>query len=220
MKIPKNWTFNNKEVASNFDTHVRQQLPFYDMLSELVCIVAKHYLPRGAVVYDIGSSTGNLGCRLETTIIERDIEWIGIDNSYEMEKVYRAKGQFIVADALTYDYKPFNLAICFLTMMFFEYDKRLSWLYKMLDMTKDGGAIIIVDKQESRGGILSTALNRYVFKCKVKSGATEKDILDKEFSLCGIQRPIPRYFFKNLNAVEIFRFGDFAGWVIEKRRKI
>ena len=28
MKIPKTWTFENKEVANDFDNHVREQLPF------------------------------------------------------------------------------------------------------------------------------------------------------------------------------------------------
>ena len=30
MKVPKIWTFENKEVANDFDNHVREQLPWYD----------------------------------------------------------------------------------------------------------------------------------------------------------------------------------------------
>ena len=31
MKIPNNWTFEDTEVAKNFNRHVREQLPFYDL---------------------------------------------------------------------------------------------------------------------------------------------------------------------------------------------
>ena len=30
------WTFESKEVAKNFDKHVREQLPWYDMLTDAV----------------------------------------------------------------------------------------------------------------------------------------------------------------------------------------
>ena len=30
MDIPREWTFENTKVASGFDRHVREQLPWYD----------------------------------------------------------------------------------------------------------------------------------------------------------------------------------------------
>ena len=42
MKIPKSWTFKDNQVAKKFDSHVREQLPWYNILTNLVAIVAKH----------------------------------------------------------------------------------------------------------------------------------------------------------------------------------
>ena len=61
MQIPDSWTFKTDEVAQGFDSHVREQLPWYDALTQLVAMIARHYLPVGATAYDIGASTGNMG---------------------------------------------------------------------------------------------------------------------------------------------------------------
>lgn len=217
MEIPESWTFKKDDVAKDFDQHVREQLPWYDVVTELVTIVAKHYLPEGALAYDIGASTGNIGVALEKEIIDRKITWIGIDNSESMRDVYKAKGKLEICDAIDYQFKPFNLAVCFLSIMFFQVDKRVNWMHELVRACKPGGAIIVVDKEVSSGGKLSTALHRATLLCKKKHGATAENILSKEISLCGIQNPIPKNFFDNLDAVEIFRFGDFAAWIIEKK---
>lgn len=54
---------------------------------------------------------------------------------------------------------------------------------------------------------------------KVAQGAKSDDIIQKELSLGGVQRPLPINFMESVvenKAVEVFRFGEFAGWVIEK----
>lgn len=152
MQIPESWTFKSDDVAQHFDMHVREQLPWYDNLTSLVAVLAKHYLPEGAVAYDIGASTGNLGAALADIIKERKIEWLGIDNAESMKKVYRAPGRLEIADAIDFPFKPFDLAVCFLSMMFMPADRRREWLRKMLGLMKTGGAFIVIDRQQPMGG--------------------------------------------------------------------
>ena len=57
LKIPTDWTFKNANVAKHFDDHVREQLPFYDMATQAVEHIGRHYIPHGGLVYDIGRST-------------------------------------------------------------------------------------------------------------------------------------------------------------------
>ena len=217
LDIPNDWTFESEEVAANFDAHVREQLPWYVGLSGMLSIVAKHYLPEGARAYDVGASTGNFGALLADTIKARRVEWIGIDSSEAMRSRYRAPGQLVVADALAYPFLPFNLMVCFLSLMFFPVEERRSWLERMYStMLNVGGAIIVVDREQPGEGILSTALARAVMKLKLSAGATADDVLKKEMSLCGIQRPLGKGFFDRLPAREVFRFGNFVAWVIEK----
>lgn len=49
MDIPDIWTFKSDEVAKNFDNHVREQLPFYDLALSVTAHIAKHYTTTGIV---------------------------------------------------------------------------------------------------------------------------------------------------------------------------
>lgn len=217
INITESWTFQSQDVASHFDYHVREQLPWYDTLTSMVSVISRHFLPYNAVAYDIGASTGNLGNNLRDIIEARSVNWIGIDNAEIMRQYYRAPGELIIADAIDYDYYPFDFAICFLSMMFMSVELRKSWLMdEMIPKMKAGGAMIIIDKQEPVGGVISTALQRVIWQMKMNSGALPEEVVKKELSLSGIQRPLPLDFFDGTNAKEFFRFGNFAGWIIEK----
>ena len=82
---------------------------------------------------------------------------------------------------------------------------------------KPGGAIIVVDKEESPGGYPATVLSRLTWDCKLRQGAEPGAVMRKELSLSGVQRPLYRGEL-GLGAVEVFRFGDFAGWLIEGKK--
>lgn len=84
MKIPKKWTFKSREVANNFDAHVREQLPWYDMATAAVAHMGRHYIPHGGLCYDIGASTGNISRSLADTLKERSARMISIEESREM----------------------------------------------------------------------------------------------------------------------------------------
>ena len=218
MKVPDSWTFKDKNVANEFDKHVREQLPWYEIVQELVAHTALLYMPEGGRVYDIGASTGNLSDKLREKIEARRIEWVSIDNAKEMAGNFRGVGELTICDATRYAYKRHNLSILFLSLMFLPVSERGPWLRALYDRIKPGGALIIVDKQEPEGGNLQTEMHRFVMRCKVLTGTPAEDILKKEFSLTGIQNPLPRDFFDEYkNVTEIFRLGDFAAWVIEKR---
>ena len=48
---------------------------------------------------------------------------------------------------------------------------------------------------------------------KINNGVNPEDIIKKELSLNGVQRPLDKNELPS-NSIEVFRFGDFAGWVI------
>ena len=63
MQIPSegSWSFDADGIADAFDDHVREQLPWYDLATDALIHIARHYIPEGGIVYDIGASTGNMG---------------------------------------------------------------------------------------------------------------------------------------------------------------
>ena len=216
MKIPKQWTFNNQEIAEHFDDHVREQLPWYDLTTGIIAHIARHYVPEGGVVYDVGASTGNIGRAIEDTITNRNATFIAIDSSESMRSLYKGPGTFHVARAEQFDFQPFDLCICFLSLMFVAPAKRRTLLKKLSDLTNTGGAIVVFDKCVPNTGYVSTVLWRLALAGKIHNGVKAEDVIAKELSLSGVQRPLDM---KELNgAVEVFRFGDFAGWIIESSK--
>lgn len=215
MEIPREWTFENTDVASGFDRHVREQLPWYDLVTGAVAHIARHYIPKGGLVYDIGASNGNIGRSIEETITERKAKLIGIESSAEMCALYKAPGELVQIDALDYRFQPYDLAICYLVLMFLPIGKRQEFIDYLKSLIKPGGALLIVDKCEAATGYEATVFWRLTLAGKIAAGVDAKSVIAKELSLSGVQRPLDPAML-GADAVQWFRFGDFAGWIVTK----
>ena len=215
MEIPSNWTFETPGVAASFDRHVREQLPWYDLATNAVTHIARHYIPEGGLVYDLGAATGNIGRAIAPVLSDRNARLIGIEPSAEMVKRYEAPGEIVCAKAEDVDYEGFDLAVVFLTLMFIEPRKRIQLMNHLRLACRPGGAIVVFDKLEPVGGYLSTVFYRLTLAGKRAAGVTPDEIVEKELSLSGVQRPILESQLGG-SAYLWFKFGDFAGWVIER----
>lgn len=218
MDIPSNWTFETAGVAAGFDRHVREQLPWYDLATNAITHIARHYIPENGLVYDLGAATGNIGKALQPVLEDRNAKLIGIEPSAEMIKRYDAPGEIICAKGEEADYEAFDLAVVFLTLMFVEPRKRIQLMNKLYHACRPGGAIVVFDKLEPVGGYLSTIFYRLTLAGKRAAGVASDEIIEKELSLSGVQRPIIESQLGS-SAYLWFKFGDFAGWIIEKTAK-
>jgi len=211
----KDWTFKTDGIASEFDFHIREQLPWYELVTESVAYIARNYVPQNGVIYDIGASTGNMLVALKELIHERDITYIPIDESPTMCEMFTQNHpEYHVEcfDVTVIDLiKPFDVAIVMLTAMFLPVKKQERFMQDLYDKMNEGGAIIVVDKVCDEEGYFSTVMKRLTMYWKLKNGAKAEDILKKELSLSGIQRPIKMNYAK-----QFFQLGEFKGWVIEK----
>ena len=215
----KDWTFNNKKIVEKFDDHVREQLPFYELISESIFFIVKNYLTENNIVIDIGSSTGNMIERLSDTLLQRNCKIIAIDKSEEMCKflVNKYKSPYfnvINGDITEIEIPDAQVYILNLTIMFIPVDKREKFINNIFKKLKKGGCIIIVDKICDYNGYLATVMKRLTWFWKLNNNACPKEILNKEMSLVGVQIPILDT--DIINGKEFFRLGEFAGWVIEK----
>lgn len=216
MRIPNDWTFQNAEVANGFDAHVRQQLPWYDMATWMVAHIARHYIPTDGLVYDIGASNGNIGRAIAPILKSRRADFIAIDNSIEMIANYRGPGELIIGDVSTMGFKRFDLAVCFLVLMFLKPRHQFQVMNRLLMQVRTGGAIIVVDKFEGHGGYIQSLVQRMTSAGKLAMGATADEVVAKEHSLMGVQRPLSRNFVQHYSPKMecFFRFGEFAGYII------
>ena len=213
LEIPKHWTFRSRAVAKHFTRHVREQLPWYDLATNAVAHFGRHFIPRGGVVYDIGASTGNIGQALKDTLDERGARFTAIEESREMAERYDGPPELVVADAVTFDYQPFDFAVCFLVLMFLPVDTRTAFLRRLESLTKPGGALLIVDKVQMPPGYVGTAFSRLTLQQKLAVGARPEDILRKELSLAGYQRPLDPEMMPE-RARTFFQVGEFVGWIL------
>ena len=214
------WTFETKEIAETFDSHVREQLPWYDMVTDAVVYIARNYLPEYGVVVDIGASTGNMVDKLMPLTFERMADVVAIEKSISMCDVlknkYKKSDCVVVenSDVTRGDLPKANVYILFLTMMFIPIDKRKALMDSMRANCKQGGVIVVVDKICDHGGYFATVLKRLTMQFKLQQGAKPEDVLNKEMSLAGVQIPIDPAIL-GADAKQFFRMGEFAGWVIE-----
>jgi len=213
LDIPKNWTFRSRAVAKHFGEHVRESLPWYDLATNAVAHFGRHFIPRGGVVYDIGASTGNIGRALQETLIQRQAKFYAIEESREMAQRYQGPPQLVIADAVSFDYQPFDFGVCFLVLMFLPIDTRASFLRRLQSLIKPGGALMIIDKVQMPGGYVGTAFSRLTLQQKLAVGAKPDDILRKELSLAGYQRPLDPLLLPKA-AKTFFQIGEFVGWII------
>ncbi len=213
MKIPAQWTFNDAVVAQSFDSHVREQLPWYELVSEAVFHIGGHYIPEGGLVYDIGCSTGNIGIGLADILRARSAKIVEIEKSREMGAVYRGAGAPVIADAASFDFEPYDFGVCFLVLMFMTVDARRDLLARMRSRLRGGGVIVVVDKCVSGGGHAGSVISKLPLAWKLRNGVPPEEVLKKELSLAGIQRPLCLHELGDCR--EFFRMGDFAGWILE-----
>lgn len=216
LKVPAEWSFKTPVVAAAFDSHVREQLPWYEIATGAVAHIARCYIPQNGVVVDVGASTGNIGRAIAKTLTARSAELIAVDSAADMAKVYDAPGQLIIDDVETFDFadRHPDLIVCFLALMFVPVKLRGAVIDRMKAAVATGGAIVIVDKIVPRGGYVGTVNYRLTLAAKYEAGASPEEIIAKELSIAGVQRPMSE---SELNGfVEFFRFGDFAGFVWEK----
>jgi tRNA (cmo5U34)-methyltransferase len=220
----KSWTFESKEIAETFDSHVREQLPWYDLVTDAVVYIARNYMPHNCVVTEIGASTGNMTRALLPTFNERDgCNYQAIEVSPMMCDVFKVniRHPFVEcweADILELDIEKevdtTHVTILFLTLMFIPVEERKSLMKKLRKNSHKGGCIIVVDKVLDHGGYFATVLKRLTMHFKLQQGAKPEDVLNKEMSLAGVQIPIDPAIL-GPNAKQFFRMGEFAGWVIE-----
>lgn len=213
MMIPKDWTFKSSDVAEGFDTHVREQLPWYNIASSMTAHFARNYLPENGVLLDLGCSTGNVSDSCRETITNRNVSVVNVDNSEEMAELFRGVGEVTIANIENFEIPEFDVCVMFLSMMFVPVNSRSALIMELMKNTRKGGLVLIVDKMDSFSGYSGQVINRLSLVNKLDAGAKPDDVLAKELSLSGVQRPINPELLSSFT--KWFQIGEFCGYLYE-----
>jgi len=210
----KDWTFDTKEIAKGFSKHVNQHLPWYPLATNLIKCIVENYIPRKGTLLDIGASRGNITLELVDLLMARQVLPKSYEISEEMVKEFEGVGDIYLKDAEDIDDR-FDVAICYLTLMFNSVTKRARILDNLRRKLREGGCVIIVEKFEvEEGGYSSTVLRRMTMRQKLDSGVAAEEIVDKELSLAGVQRPLRLSELEEFDSTEFFRVGEFRGFIL------
>ncbi len=212
--IPDRWTFKSPAIANAFDAHVREQLPWYDLATGVMAHTARHFIPRGGMVVDLGASTGNVERALRPTLDAQRADIIAVDDSRDMLDRYDGMAVRVHADIADYPIPVCDLVVSFLCLMFLPVAKRRSVLERAKASLRPGGAIILFEKAQPPTGYAGVISMRLALAAKYENGAPPDEVIRKELSLAGIQRPLESAELEGFT--ELFRFGDFGGYVFDR----
>lgn len=211
VDIPETWSFKNESVASNFNSHVREQLPWYDHASRLVSFYAQSYLMENDRIYDLGCSTGHLANLLKSHIIAKNVSYIGVDNSQQILDNNDAGLPTVCKDIVDVEFDHPDVIISFLTLVFLSPKNRQKLLSKAYESLPVGGALIILERFQSPTNLALTSA-RLVLSEKTTTG---DEIVAKDLSLIGSQRVLSEKELPGSPQI-VFAFADFKCYIIEK----
>jgi tRNA (cmo5U34)-methyltransferase len=166
-------------------------------------------------VYDLGAATGNVGRSLADLLTERRADLVGIEKSAAMAEKYDGPGRVVVSPVEDYIPQPYDVGVAFLTLMFIAPHRVDDLLDRWLGALRPGGVFIAVERTTPPGGYPASVFSRLTWQAKRSAGASGDDIIAKELSLSGIQRPLDPRRLTDRGAVEFFRYADFAGYMVE-----
>lgn len=217
LTIPHEWSWGAPGVADHFDQHVREQLPWYDWATTGLVEIVRNYLPPHGTVYDIGAATGNVELACRKILDERQANFYAVEPSPQLRSIYRGESTPIAQTAQSLDPQEFDVAVFMLTLCFVPVADRVEVVAKFMKAVRPGGCLIFVEKMWPVLGYPATVLQRVSWAMKLEAGNNPGDVLQKDMSLAGVQRPVRQGELPH-HAVEWFRCGDFAGWLIEAPR--
>lgn len=192
-----NWSFG-KDTAKNFDDHVKKSVPLYSEGHKLICDLSDFFVKKDSVVYDIGTSTGEVALKLsQHNSGKSGARIVGIDIEPDMIKLAEAKKakegiknvDFVADDVLQYEFEPCDLVTSYYAIQFIRPSQRQDLFDKIYKSLKWGGAFIIFEKvraNDARFQDIATSLyNEY----KLDQGYTPEEIFAKSRSLKGVLEP-------------------------------
>ena len=192
------WSFKSKNIANNFDDHVRQSVPLYDEVQRMVVEIAEYFVRDDDLIVDLGVSTGTTIKNIKDNITRKNILSVGIDESQEMLDIAKTRlgDTKLVLHNLNEGMAslPFNnnisLSILLFTLQFIKVEKREMLLRQLYQNTREGGAVVLVEKVLGNDAHFNEMMIDLYHDMKIRNGLNAIDNQVKSKSLRGIMSPV------------------------------
>jgi tRNA (cmo5U34)-methyltransferase len=189
------WSFG-RGVAKTFGEHVRRSVPLYAEGHDLICQISDYFVPKNALVYDLGASTGRLLAKLAARHEAKPgVTFVGIDQEESMieeaRKVIgkRTNVRLEVGDINLWDYEPCELVVSYYTIQFIHPRIRQDLINKIYQNLNWGGAFLFFEKVRGPDARFQDMCTGIYNEFKLDNGFSEAEIINKSRSLKGTLEP-------------------------------
>lgn len=188
------WNFDG--ISDSFCEHVRRSVPLYDEGQELTCRLSDYFVGPGSLVYDLGTSTGMLARKLaDWNRGKANVRVIGLDPVASMidhaQKMHgqRADLEFVVADAVVYEFEKTHLFTSYYTVQFIRPTVRQMLIDRIYERLHWGGAFIMFEKVRAPDARFHDYMSQIYADFKLENGYSEIEVMQKTRSLKGVLEP-------------------------------
>lgn len=210
------WQFD-KAVVDEFDHHVRDNVPHYEIFQETVAHLSDWLAPHGANVVDLGAATGETIKAIGVRHPDRAYHFTAYDIEQEMLNAAQAKhreGRWWHDHRFTYValdltrgpliHENADLTLALFTLQFLAPHQRAGVLRTALQLARPGGALIVAEKVNQPSAFWQEIANEATWDYKREQGVSADAIRDKARALRGVLIP--------LDACDVERTITDAGW--------
>jgi len=209
------WTFGNN-VSETFVDHIRQSVPLYESGHDLICQLAPFFVKNDSIVYEIGTSTGELLRKLaESQASKKQARFIGMDVETEMVKAARQHCagvpsiEILEEDIRLADLEKADMIVSYYTMQFVPPRHRQEIFDKIYERLNWGGAFVMFEKVRGPDARFQDILTQLYNDFKLRNGFSTEEIVEKTRSLKGVLEPFSTQ--GNLDLMSRAGFVDVMG---------
>lgn len=209
------WTFGDN-VPDTFVDHIKVSVPLYEQGHNLICQLSDFFVKNDSVVYEIGTSTGELLKKLALHNSHKpDVRWIGLDVEPAMVKAARKHCadiptiEILNEDARLFDLEKSDLVVSYYTMQFIPPRYRQELFDKIYERLNWGGALVLFEKVRAPDARFQDIMMQLYNEYKVSNGFSSDEIVEKARSLKGILEPFSTQ--ANIDMMRRAGFQDVMG---------
>lgn len=195
--IQEDFVFN-KRVVEVFDDMVDRSVPYYQQVIESSSELLKRFTTDGDTIFDLGCSTGTSILECARLLGDKNLQFIGIDNSQPMLDKASLKAElhgkndcvsFILEDITEFSHQNAGAIILNYTLQFIRPMQRAAFVKRLFDNLKPGGVLLVSEKILSHNRRLNREYIDIYHGFKKSKGYSELEIAKKREALENVLIP-------------------------------